>query len=170
MNAQQGLVGIFAYLDDLLAAIKVVRERNFKVQTVYSPVRNHRITEALGLQTSPVRHFTLIGGILGIATGFGLAIYTAMQWRFVVGGKPPVPTVPSVIVAFEFCILLGVVWNVVSLWINARLPKLKLPGSYDPRFSEDRFGLVVSCPETERHVVAGILTEAGAEEIHETRG
>jgi len=169
-SARNGLIGIFEYLDDLVAAIKVLREKDFKIQTVYSPVRNHQIIEALGLKSSPVRYFVLIGALLGIATGFALAIYTAVQWRFIVSGKPPVAPIPYVILGFEFCILMGVLWNVGSLCINTKLPKLNLPGNYDPRCSRDRFGLMVLCEESEQESVASILTEAGAEEVHETRG
>jgi len=163
----QTLVGVFEYLDDLVDALKAIREKGFKIQTVYSPVRSHEIIEALGLKPSPVRYFALVGAILGIATGFGLAIYTALQWKFIVSGKPPVPRVPYVIVGFEFCILIGVLWNLVSMWINSRLPKLRLPDGYDPRFSGDRFGVMVLCSEPDREQVAEILTEAGAEEVHD---
>ena len=169
MNTQQGLMGIFAYLDDLLSAVKIVKEKNFKIETVYSPIRSHEIIEALGMKPSPVRHFTLVGALLGIVTGVGLAVYTAMQWRFIVSGKPPIPSVPYVIVAFEFCILFGVLWNLVSLWVNARLPKIMLPSHYDPRFTEDRFGVVVLCAESEREAVAVILSQAGAEEVHDVQ-
>jgi len=164
---KRGLVGVFKYLDDLVGALKLIREKNFKIRAVYSPVRNHEITEALGLKPSPVRYFTLLGAVLGIALGFGLAIYTAVQWKFIVSGKPPVPTVPYVIVGFEFCILFGVLWNLASLWINSRLPRLHLPENYDPRFSGNRFGVMVVCLESEQEQIAAILNESGAEEVHE---
>jgi molybdopterin-containing oxidoreductase family membrane subunit len=166
----EGLIGVFKYLDDLVNALEVLRKQELKIQTVYSPVPSHEILETLGVKASPVRYFTLIGAMLGIATGVGLAIYTAMQWKFIVSGKPPVPRVPYVIVAFEFCILLGVFWNLASMWVKSRLPKFRVPPSYDPRFSRDRFGVVVLCSEPDREKVKGILTQAGAEEVHAANG
>ena len=166
----QALIGVFRYLDDLVGALAVIREKDFKIQTVYSPVRSHEILEALDLKPSPVRYFTLVGAVLGIATGFGLAIYTALQWKFIVSGKPPVPRVPYVIVGFEFCILIGVIWNLASMWIKSRLPRLRVPRSYDPRFSRDRFGVMILCSEPERKKAADILFQAGAEEVHDAKG
>ncbi|MCK8602180.1 DUF3341 domain-containing protein [Desulfoferrobacter suflitae] len=163
----KGLLGVFEYLDDLVKALEVMREKNYEIKAVYSPVRSRQIIQALGLKPSPVRYFTLIGAISGIALGFGLAVYTALQWKFIVSGKPPVPRVPYVIVAFEFCILFGVLWNLASLWLNSRLPKLRLPEHYDPRFSGNRFGVVVTCTPSAQEQVVAILNESGAEEVHE---
>jgi len=166
----EGLIGVFKYLDDLVGALEVIRRNELKIQSVYSPVRSHEVLDALGLKSSPVRYFTLVGAILGIATGFGLATYTALQWKFIVSGKPAVPRVPYVIIAFEFCILLGVFWNLASMWAKSRLPRLGLPPSYDPRFSRDRFGVMVLCSESDREKVMDILTQAGAEEVHAANG
>lgn len=163
----RAVIGVYRYLDDLLRVLKIFREKNVKIQTVYSPVRNHEILEALRLKPSPVRYFTLIGAVLGIVLGFGLAMYTALQWEFIVSGKPPVPRVPYVIVGFEFCILFGVLWNLASLWISSRLPRLRLPEDYDPRFSADRFGVLVKCSDSEQDEIVAILNESGAEEVHE---
>jgi hypothetical protein len=165
----QHVMGIFPYLDDFVKALKALKEGQFEIGAAYSPTKNHEILEALGIKPSSVRYFTLTGGILGILAGAGLAVYTAMQWMFVVDGKPPVPAVPYVIVAFEFCILISVFFNLFGLAFNTRLPKFKLPEHYDPRFSEDRFGVLVHCSESERESVAKILKEAGAEEVHDAK-
>jgi molybdopterin-containing oxidoreductase family membrane subunit len=167
MRDDQIIVGIFQYLDDLLRAIGSVRERNVTVDTVYSPARNERIAKALDLKPSMVRYFTLAGGLLGIATGFGLAVYTASQWMLTVQGRPPVPRVPYVIVAFEFCILIAIFLNLFGVLFKTRLPSLKLPAHYDPKFSLDRYGLVVRCSKRERENVRNIMSEAGAEEIRD---
>ena len=115
---------------------------------------------------SLIRYFTLAGGILGILTGFGLSVYTAWQWKFVVSGKPPVPTVPYVIESFEFCILLAVFLNLAGVLFLTRLPKRSLPAYYDPRMTKDRFSVLVSCPDPKREEISILLHEAGAEEVH----
>lgn len=169
-SGQLKLVGIFSYFDDLLSAIRAAKEKKLRIRTVYSPTPHHEIREALGVAgLSSVRVYTLAGGILGALSGVGLTLYTCAQWMFVVSGKPPLPAVPTVIVAFEFTILLAVLFTVAGLLINARLPRYKLPGEYDPRFSEDHFGVVVLCAESDRRNVEQILMESGAEEIHEVR-
>jgi hypothetical protein len=168
MSGKPALMGIFSYLDDLLNALKAVKERDVKIDTVYSPIHRHEIIDALGLkQLSTVRFFTLAGGILGVLTGIGLVVYTSLQWKLIVGGKPVIPTVPTVIVAFEFCILFSILFNLLGWVIKSRMPKFSMPDHYDPRFTEDRFGVLVLCPEADQEEVTRILREAGAEEVHE---
>jgi hypothetical protein len=164
-RGKPALMGIFAYLDDLVEAVEGLKRSNLDF-TVFSPIPRHELREAIPMKPSPVRYFTLVGGVFGIISGLALAVYTVLQWKFIVSGKPIVPWVPFVIVAFEFCILLGVLITVVGMLITTRLPQLNLPGYYDPRFSVDRFGVLVRGIEVKADEVSRILREAGAEEIH----
>ena len=166
MMQKPALMGIFAYLDDLVEAVEGLKRANLDF-TVFTPIPRHEIREALSMKPSPVRYFTLFGGIFGIISGLGLAVFTVLQWKFIVSGKPIVPWVPFVIIAFEFCILLGVLCTVVGMLITTRLPQLHLPAYYDPRFSVDRFGVLVRGIEVREQEVSRLLREAGAEEIHE---
>lgn len=167
--AKPALMGIFIYLDDLLAALKAAKEAHLDF-TVFSPSAAPEVQEALNEGPSPVRYYTLFGGLFGLASGFSLAVYTVIQWRFVVSGKPIIPWIPLVIVGFEFLILFGVLISFAGMLIHTRLPRLHLPTHYDPRFSDDRFGLLIYCPPGEREKIAGWLKEAGAEEIHDFAG
>ena len=164
-----GLIGIFCYLDDLLLALTSLKERNLRL-TVYSPSATGEVQSILGIQPSPVRYYTFFGALFGLIGGFSLAVYTVLQWRFVVSGKPVIPWVPFVIVGFEFLILCGVLISFAGLLIHCRLPRLKLPVSYDPRFSDDRFGLLIYYPPGEREDIARMLRKSGAEEIRDVEG
>jgi hypothetical protein len=164
---QKGFLGVFAFFDDLLQSLNALKREQVTIDTVYSPVRLEELREILHLKRSPVRFYTLTGGILGICVGLGLAIYTAMQWKFIVSGKPVIAWVPFMVLAFEFCILLGILFNVAGTLIHTRMPKITLPKEYNARFSEDLFGVVVRCSEAQMEKVRQILTHAGAEEVHE---
>jgi molybdopterin-containing oxidoreductase family membrane subunit len=159
-------MGIFVYLDDLLVAIKALDGKGQDF-TVYSPAAHGEIKEALQQKPSPVRYYTLFGSLLGLISGFSLAVYTVLQWKFVVSGKPIIPWIPFVIIGFEFLILFGVLISFAGLLIHIRLPRRRLPVSYDPRFSDNRFGLLISCSSKEREKFAALLKKAGAEEIHD---
>jgi hypothetical protein len=160
------LMGIFVYLDDLLAAIKAL-EGKAQDLAVYSPAAHGEIQKALRQKPSPVRFYTLLGGLLGLLSGFSLAIYTVRQWKFVVSGKPIIAWIPFVIVGFEFLILFGVFFSFAGMLLHSRLPRRSLPVYYDPRFSDNRFGLLIACGSQDREKLAGLLQEAGAEEIHD---
>ena len=166
MAKKLSVVGIFPYLNELIFAIEGLKKEKVRISTVYSPMRIEEIREALG--ESPLgagRFFTLTGAILGILTGIFLAWYTAAQWRFIVGGKPPIPVIPTVIPAFEFFILIAVFFTLGGLLYLARLPKLRLPANYDKRFSQDRFGIVIDCTEDNCEPVSNLLKNLGAEEV-----
>jgi hypothetical protein len=166
MTRQPALMGVFVYLEDLLAAIKAL-EGEAEDLTVYSPAAHGEIRKALRQKPSPVRYYTLCGGLLGLISGFSLAVYTVLQWKFVVSGKPIIPWIPFVIVGFEFLILFGVFLSFAGMLIHSRLPRWRLPVYYDPRFSDNRFGLLVAYSSQDRKKLTGLLQNAGAEEIHD---
>jgi hypothetical protein len=163
------VLGIYGYLDDLMNAVRAVQRQRLEY-TVYTPILQQEIQAEVAPKPSPVRFFTLAGGILGIVAGLSLALYTVLQWKFIVSGKPVVPWVPFVIIAFESCILFGVLATVAGLLITARLPRRGLPAHYDPRFSCDRFGILVRCPNGSPEAIVAMLQEAGAEEVHQVHG
>ena len=167
MERNLRVLGIFPYLDSLLTAMKRLNQGGFKIQTVFSPTPHPAILEALKLRASPVRYFTLAGGLLGVVTGVSLASYAHLQWNFITGGKPILAWVPFVVVSFEFAILFGVLFTLTGMLIQTRMPRLKIPGPYDPRFTEDRFGVLIPCSETEREGVIHLLKEGGAEEVRQ---
>ena len=69
-----GALGVFAHLDTTLDAIKKLRAAGHTDFTVYSPIPRHEIEAALGQPVSPVRMFTLIGGLAGCGVGARLEI------------------------------------------------------------------------------------------------
>ncbi len=171
MAGKTAVVGVYEYLNEVVAALNTLKGEKIAVDEVYSPMRCDEVRETLGLpELGSVRFFTLTGGIVGILTGLFLVWYTASQWHFIVGGKPPIPWVPSVIPAFEFLILIAVLFNLAGMLIKNRMPRLRLPAYYDPRFTQDRFGIVVKCTEEESEKVRRIFETSGAEEVRQVEG
>jgi hypothetical protein len=168
MSKKPALLGIFEYLDEVVSAIEGLRRERVPIEEVYSPMRVEEIREALGEPAlGRGRFFTLTGAILGLLAGISLAWYTEAQWHFVVGGKPPIGIVPVVIPAFEFFILIAVLFTLGGLLFLNRMPRRRLPACYDKRFSQDRFGILVYCPDADRERISKILKNTGAEEVRE---
>lgn len=166
--AESGVLGVFAHVDTAVRAIHELRAKGFTAISTYSPVPLAELEEALtghGLPRSPVRLFTLVGGLTGTASGFALAIWSSVKWDLVTGGKPVVSIPPFVIIAFELTILLGGLCTLLGLFVTARLPGLGFSPRYDPRFTADRFGVEVACAPSDTPAVAEILRVAGAEEV-----
>ena len=160
-----GLLASFIHVDAAADAIRALRARGIRDLVVYSAAPNHEIEEALDHGVSPVRLFTLIGGLTGCAAGFGMTLWMSHDWPVVVGGKPIGSIPPYVVIAFELTILLGGLCTLLGLLVTARLPALRASTTYDPRFSVDRFGVQVTCGRDEVRRVQEVLQQAGAEEV-----
>ncbi|MEJ2232650.1 MAG: DUF3341 domain-containing protein [Syntrophobacterales bacterium] len=135
----------------------------FPSHKIHSPFPSHKIFDALKLKKSPVGWITLVGGILGFFAGFSLAIYTALEWKLIVWGKPIVAWIPFVIVGFEFTILFSVLANVLGLIVLGNLPDYKGLEKYDSRCSADHFGIVVSCEQEDQEKVVDFFKNQGGE-------
>lgn len=140
------LLASYDYLDSAVDAIEALRKAGFKSLKAYAPYPEHHIEAALGYGQSPVRVFTLVGGLTGTATGFAFTSWTSMDWPLVVGGKP-ILSIPAYIpIAFEMTVLFGALSTIVGLFILSRLPALKPPVIYDPEFTNGRYGVHVDAP------------------------
>lgn len=168
MSAQgQGLLASFDYLDSAVDAIEDLRKAGFKQITAYAPYPEHHIEAALGYGQSPVRVFTLVGGLTGAATGFAFTIWTSMDWPLVVGGKPIVSIPAYIIIAFEMTVLFGALATVIGLFILSRLPDLKPSVVYDPEFSAGRYGVFVDAPAGRADEARTILNAQEPAELRE---
>jgi len=140
------LLASYDYLDSTVDAIEGLRRAGFKAITAYAPYPEHHIEAALGYGQSPVRVFTLVGGLTGAATGLAFTTWTNMDWPLVVGGKPIVAIPAFVPIVFEMTVLFGALSTVVGLFILSRLPAIKPPVIYDPEFTSGRYGVFVEAP------------------------
>jgi hypothetical protein len=161
------VLGVFAHVDTTVRALEELKAKGYHDLTVYSPVPVHEIEEVVERDrpVSRVRLFTLVGALTGTASGFLLTIWSSMQWGIVVGGKPIASIPPFVVIAFELTILFGGLATVIGMVVLGRLPRLRPSPSFDPRFTNDRFGVAVHCSPDRGASVREILRTAGAEEV-----
>ena len=131
------------------------------------PYPEHHIEDALGYDQSPVRVWTLAGGLCGAAGGFAFTSFTSMDWPLVTGGKPILSIPAYVVIAFEMAVLFGALSTVIGLFINSRLPYVKPMVVYDPQFSAGRFGVHVNASHDQLEKVLGILQEQDPIELRE---
>jgi len=157
------VMGIFDNEHQAASAIRGLRNSEFTLERVHSPIPSHAIADAMQAPKSRVGWFTLAGGVTGFVTGFLLAIFTATRWNMMVSGKPIVALVPFVVVGFEFTILFAVFGNVLGLISQARLPRFGGDPTYDPRFSGDRFGVLASCLPEQQQALHFLFESKGGE-------
>lgn len=161
------VLGVFAHVDTTVHALEELRAKGYHDLEVYMPVPVPEIEAVIERDrpVSPVRLFTLIGGLTGTVSGFTLTIWSAMQWGLITGGKPVVSIPPFVIIAFELTILFGGLATAIGAIVLGRLPRFRATRAYDPRFTNDRFGVAVHCAPDRGPSVREILTRTGADEV-----
>ena len=164
--------GLLAHYDsqtETRRAIEALRGAGFEDLEVFSPVPAPELEEAMGLGTSPVRRWALVGGITGCVTGFLLTSGTSLAYPLVTQGKPIVSMPPFIVIMFELTILLTGIFALVGMLVHARKPSLKLAPAYRERFSVDRWGVHVQVSEEERERVEETLRDTDAVELEVTR-
>ena len=164
------VVGVFAHVDTTVRALEELRAKGYHDLTVYTPVPVHEIEDVLERDrpVSRVRVFTLIGGLVGLVSAWLLTQWTALKWGLFVGGKPPIGipvSPPYVVIMFELMVLFGGIATLIGMVVLGRLPRLSPSPSFDPRVTNDRFGVAVHCPPERAQSVREILRTAGAEEV-----
>ena len=165
LKSNQGVLGIYSYVDSVLDGIKELKKHGFENIRVFSPVPNHEIENAIDVPESPVRFFTLIGGLFGATCGFAITALTAMDYPIYVSAKPIVSIPPFMVIVFELTVLFGALSTLAGLIFNSLLRRNAPVTMYDKRISDDKFGLMVVCPEQYLSNVEQILNSTGAEEV-----
>ena len=103
----RGVLAAFHELDAAVDALEALKEKRIGPIRVFTPTPRHELEEAIVAPPSPVRRFTLIGGLLGCTFGYWIAIWASDYWPLVVGGKPIASWVPYTIFGFEVMVLIG---------------------------------------------------------------
>jgi len=158
-----GVLATFREVDAATDAIKALKELAYKDFIVYTPVPNVEVAAAVGHKVSPVRIWTLVGGLLGVTTGFAMTLWMSYDYPIVVGGKPLGSVVPYVVIGFELTILFGAIGTLLGVAYNAWRTNQR--GAFDPRFTNDTIGIFVPCPDERRSAVEELLTKNGAAEV-----
>jgi molybdopterin-containing oxidoreductase family membrane subunit len=111
-----------------------------------------------------VGFWALAGALVGFGLGLAIPIATAREFGLVVGAKPVVP-IPAYLVVAGLGLVLGASLGVGVGFIVHGLRAGRRQRGLDPRFSRDRFGVVVDCAPGRSALAADLLRAAGAEEI-----
>ncbi len=163
-SSSRAVVGIFTYMDDALEAVKNIKSAKLDYR-MYSPVPRHEIEEVTYPEKSPVRIVSLTAAITGCTFGFALAILCSLDWPMRTSAKN-IASIPAFFVpGYECTILFGGVATLLAILVFCRLPNVLRTAGYDPRFSHDKFGVVVACTGTQVDDVKRRMLDSGADEV-----
>ena len=160
------LVGVFELPGQVVDTVTRLKGRGFDEIETYSPAPFPEVDDAVDPEPSGVRLFTLIGGLLGVCTGFALTLWMSNDWQIVVGWKPFSSIPPYVIIGFELTILFGGLATALGLFLKGGLPSFGLDPHYSSRFSAEDFGVVVTCSDRDVQEIEGLMREGHALEVN----
>jgi hypothetical protein len=165
-----GAVARFSSPEELLAAVRGMREKGFTRLDACSPFPVHGMDAALGQKQSPLGFVVFAGGIAGMLAALLLQWWTgAVDYPLVIGGKPLFAFEFSIPITFELTVLVAAFAAVGGMFALNGLPKF-----YHPLFeyegfkevSNHKFFLAVEAkdPKFKSDETTALLNELGSEE------
>ena len=143
-----GLVAEFLEPEPLIAAARAARRARYRRMDAYSPFPVEGLAEALGMRFNGVPLATLLAGIGGGVTAYGLQLYSAaVDYPINVGGRPLHSWPAFVPITFELTVLAAAFGAVVSMIALNGLPRPHHPIFETPFFTERNSSRFYLCIE-----------------------
>jgi hypothetical protein len=166
---------IFDDENDVLSAVKSLRENDINVSEVFSPFPIHGLDPVLGLKETRMAITAFIYGCIGLSFG-GLLIYYIMiadfgkSWPMNIGGKPNQTfyhNLPSFVpIMFECTVLFAAHLMSITYLFRNKLYPGSSTASPDPRTTDDKFLVEVLYSDDKDNIV-NLLKESNVIEINE---
>ena len=154
MTAPKRVYGLMAEFDSPTALFEGVREayaRGYRKIDAFSPFPIEGLAEEMGFTHNRLPLLVLIGGIVGLVGGYGLAYWTSViDYPINVGGRP-FHSWPSFLpITFETTVLCAALTAVLGMLALNGLPEPHHPVFNAERFalaSRDRFFLLIEASD-----------------------
>ncbi len=132
--------GVMAEFDSptaLVNAARAAREKGYRKLDAYSPFPIEELSSALDLHRNKLPLIVLVGGLIGLATGYLMQYYvTVIQFPINIGGRPLHSWPSYIVITFELTILFA-----AFAAVGGMLALCGLPMPYHPVFNAPRFAL-----------------------------
>jgi Alternative complex III, ActD subunit len=168
-----GLLAEFLTPEQILHAASEARKAGYKYISAYTPFAVEGLAHAIGFPRTGVPFLTLIGGLGGGLTGFGLQYWcSAISYPLNIGGRPLNSWPAFIPVTFELTILGASFFAVIGMLALNKLPQPYHPVFNVERFcraSSDRFFLCIESrdPQFQLAETAKFLQSLQAHHVHE---
>ena len=113
-----------------------------------------------------VYRFPFVGALLGLSVALLITVGTQLSWPLVTGGKPILSLPPMVIICYEGTLLGAVIFTIIGVLFESRLPRFGL-GLYDDRITEGYIGLLLNVSDDSASGIKKILQKYGVQEVKE---
>ena len=146
-----GLLAEFETTDQLLAAAAAMRDKGYTRWDTHVPFVVHGLDEAMGIKATKLPYVVVGAGLAGCGAGLLLEWWTnAVDYPFIISGKPFFGLPAAIPVAFETTILFAAISALVGMLAFNGLPQLYHPLFRSRAFrraSSDRFFVSVEAED-----------------------
>lgn len=160
-----GLVAEFHSPDDLIRGATAVRDAGYTKWDAHAPFPVHGLDDAMGIRPTLLPWLVLGAGIAGCSLGFLMQWWmNAVDYRFIIGGKPFNSLPTDIPVMFELTVLFAALTAFAAMITLNGLPRLAHPLLRIARFrhvTDDAFFISIEAAdprfdvaETERLLIA----------------
>ena len=165
------ILGIFEEEGLLIAALKIIRNKNIEVTEVYTPYPIHEVFEIMKRKTK-LQIATFLFAAFGLVLSYVFIYWTSViSYPLTYGGKP-YHAIPSfIIICFVTTICVAILLSVITFFIRSRLYPGKNPTIVDPRITDNAFVILIhKQPEMtsgDIETINSLLMKNGAVEVIE---
>jgi len=166
--ANQSVLGLYENADTAAEGARNLREAGFTSDDYEVMTGNPYPEGAFGehVKKNKLFRFSLFGAFIGFITAFLFVFATQTAFPLVTGGKPILAIPASMIIMYEFTLLVAMIFTVIGVIFESRLPR---PGGagplYDARITLGYIGLLVTVDESRIGNAQQALQSGGAEEV-----
>jgi hypothetical protein len=150
------LVG-FDKVDELLVGAAKVRDAGYTRWDAHTPFVIHGLDAAMGIKKTILPYIVFGAGLTGTLAGILLQWWTnAVDYPFLISGKPLFSLPANIPVAFEMTILFAAISALVGMLAFNGLPRLSHPlhsSRLMKRATDDRFLISIEAADPEFDVV-----------------
>lgn len=139
-TALHGVMAEFDQAQTLVDAAKEAKAHGYSKVEAYTPFPLEELNDILHSRRTFVPKLSLIGGLTGMATGFGLQYWASViEYPMNVGGRPYASWPAFIIPSYELTILFSALATAIGM-----LGLSGLPQPYHPVFNVERFSTASS--------------------------
>ena len=166
-----GMIAEFSDPADLLHAAEKVRDAGYKRWDCHSPFPVHGMDDAMGLGRSPVGFIVGTAALLAFAFVVGSLYWiTAVDYKWVISGKPYFSYQAYVPVIFAVCVLTSAIVATITMIVLDRMPQWFHPlfESHNfTRFCDNGFFISIAAVDQkyDESATRNLLSEIGGKNI-----
>lgn len=167
------LYGLLAEYDGpeaLVHAAERVREAGYSKWDAFTPFPIHALEEAMKIKRTILPWFVFFAGITGLAAGILLQWWTnAVDYPFMISGKPMWSIPANVPIMFEVTVLFSALTAAGAMFVMNNLPQLWHPLFGSPRFrkvTSDGFYIAIESRDSKFNEKAATDLLKGTHPLH----